>query len=114
MNELKIKVIEYSGREFNDLYLYYLDKDNRIVATLAVNNRGSLVCDIHNNNYREIIVSIINKLTGNNYGIEEEYFYLDNNEVVWNNTRKYINDNNLEINKKSESDLELEELRKTK
>lgn len=113
MNELKIKVVGYSEKGIADLYLYYLDKEEKIVATISVNNQGDLIGDIFDNNYSERIVSDINKLTGFNLGIEENY-YINNNEVVWNNTKKFINDNNLEVTYKTELDLEIEELNKTK
>ena len=108
MNELKIKVVGYSDKGIADLYLYYLDKEENIVATIAVNNQGDLVGNIFDNKYNELIISDINKLTGFNFGVEEEY-YINNNENVWNNTKKYISDKNLEITYKTDLDLEYEE-----
>ena len=114
MNELKMEVIGYSDKGIADLYLYYIDKDDNIVATIAVNNQGDLISDIFNDDYKERIVSDINKLTGFNFSVEEEYFYINNNEVVWNNTRKFIQDNNIKVETKTELDMEIEELSKTR
>ena len=108
MEDLKIKVIGYEDEGLSDLYLYYLDNNENIVATLAINSQGDLVGNIFNPKYNKIIVSDINKLTGYNFGIEDEY-YINNNENVWNNTKKFISDKNLEITYKTELDLEYEE-----
>ena len=108
MENLKIKVIGYADKETSDLYLYYMDKNEDIVATIAVNDQGDLVGNIFNPEYNELIVSDINKLTGYNFGIEEDY-YITGNENVWNNTKKFISDKNLEITYKTDLDLEYEE-----
>ncbi len=108
MENLKIKVIGYEDEGLSDLYLYYLDNNENIVATLAINSQGDLVGNIFNPKYNNIIVSDINKLTGYNFGIEDEY-YINNNENVWNNTKKFISDKNLEITYKTDLDLEYEE-----
>ena len=108
MENLKIKVIGYEDEGLSDLYLYYLDKNENIVASLAINSQGDLVGNIFNSEYNKVIASDINKLTGYNFGIEDEY-YINNNENVWNNTKKFISDKNLEITYKTELDLEYEE-----
>ena len=86
-----------------------MDKNENIVATIAVNNQGDLIGNILDEKYNNIIVSDINKLTGYNFGIEEDY-YITGNENVWNNTKKFINDNNLNIIYKSEIDIETKKL----
>ena len=109
MNELKIKVIGFLDNGIAELYLYYLNNDENIVATIAVNNQGDLIGNILDEKYNNIIVSDINILTGYNFEIEDNY-YINNNEVVWNNTKKFINDNNLNIIYKSEIDIETKKL----
>lgn len=113
MNELKIKVVGYSDNGISEIYLYYFNKKNNIVATIAVNNQGDLIGEILDYNCSKKIVSDINELTGFNLDIEENY-YINNNKVVWDNTIKFIKDNNLEIKYKTELDFEIEESSKRK
>ena len=109
MENLKIKVIGYADKETSDLYIYYMDKNEDIVATISVNNQGDLIGNIFNPEYNELIVFDINKLIGYNFGIEEDY-YITGNENVWNNTKKFISDNNLNIIYKLEIDIKTKKL----
>ena len=107
MNELKIKVIGLQDVGISELYFYYLDNNENIVATLAVNSQGDLVSNIFNNAYKDKIALDINKISGYQMETEDEY-YITGNKQVWNNTQKYINDNNLTIEYKKS--LESDEL----
>ena len=109
MNNLKIKVIGFVDKGIAELYLYYLDNDENIVATLAVNDQGDLICNVFNDEYKTVISSDINKLLGYEIAEDNEY-YVTNNIQVWNNTKKFINDKNLTITYKEDLDLKYEEL----